>query len=130
MANSATNKFLTTALLGIVFISQISFVFCDLAPNEEEDEELKPVQKTIDDTITTAEPHTISSLGFIHAFIASFSVIIVSEIGDKTFFIAAIMSMVRKQVGDPSSISNQCFRLVFRNIHGLRFSLVRFPHLL
>lgn len=32
-------------------------------------------------------------LGFVHAFLASFSVILVSEIGDKTFFIAAIMSM-------------------------------------
>lgn len=33
------------------------------------------------------------SVGFVHAFISSFSVIIVSEIGDKTFFIAAIMAM-------------------------------------
>jgi uncharacterized membrane protein len=31
--------------------------------------------------------------GFIHAFVASLSVIIVSELGDKTFFIAAIMAM-------------------------------------
>ena len=30
---------------------------------------------------------------FAHAFIASWAVIIVSEIGDKTFFIAAIMAM-------------------------------------
>ncbi|KAL3267400.1 hypothetical protein HHI36_011529 [Cryptolaemus montrouzieri] len=35
----------------------------------------------------------IENLGFIHAFLASFSVILVSEIGDKTFFIAAIMAM-------------------------------------
>lgn len=35
----------------------------------------------------------VTSLGFIHAFIASFSVIVVSELGDKTFFIAAIMAM-------------------------------------
>lgn len=34
-----------------------------------------------------------TNLGFIHAFVASFSVIIVSELGDKTFFIAAIMAM-------------------------------------
>jgi len=33
------------------------------------------------------------TLGFVHAFVASFSMIIVSEIGDKTFFIAAIMAM-------------------------------------
>lgn len=33
------------------------------------------------------------SLGFVHAFAAALSVILVSEIGDKTFFIAAIMAM-------------------------------------
>lgn len=32
-------------------------------------------------------------LGFIHGFVAAISVIIVSELGDKTFFIAAIMAM-------------------------------------
>lgn len=37
-------------------------------------------------TITT-------NFSFIHAFFASLSVIVVSEIGDKTFFIAAIMAM-------------------------------------
>lgn len=35
----------------------------------------------------------IVDLGFIHAFVASLSVIVVSELGDKTFFISAIMSM-------------------------------------
>jgi putative Ca2+/H+ antiporter (TMEM165/GDT1 family) len=34
-----------------------------------------------------------ANYGFIHAFIASISVIVVSELGDKTFFIAAIMAM-------------------------------------
>ncbi|CAF1081518.1 unnamed protein product [Adineta steineri] len=34
-----------------------------------------------------------ANFGFIHAFIASLSVIVVSELGDKTFFIAAIMAM-------------------------------------
>lgn len=33
------------------------------------------------------------NIAFIHAFIASLSVIVVSELGDKTFFIAAIMAM-------------------------------------
>lgn len=32
-------------------------------------------------------------LGFLHALLASLSVIVVSELGDKTFFIAAIMAM-------------------------------------
>jgi len=36
---------------------------------------------------------SVVSLGFVHAFVASLSVIIVSELGDKTFFIAAIMAM-------------------------------------
>jgi len=34
-----------------------------------------------------------SRLGFIHGFLASIYVIIISELGDKTFFIAAIMSI-------------------------------------
>ena len=37
-------------------------------------------------------------LGFIHAFLASLSVIIVSELGDKTFFIAAILAMRNPRV--------------------------------
>lgn len=39
------------------------------------------------------EDSLVKSYGFMHAFVASISVIIVSEIGDKTFFIAAIMAM-------------------------------------
>ena len=35
---------------------------------------------------------------FVHGFIASLSMIIVSELGDKTFFIAAIMSMRHSRV--------------------------------
>jgi len=35
---------------------------------------------------------------FLHGFIASLSMIIVSEIGDKTFFIAAIMAMRHSRV--------------------------------
>ncbi|KAI5732601.1 hypothetical protein M8J76_009602 [Diaphorina citri] len=37
-------------------------------------------------------------LGFIHAFVAALSVIVVSELGDKTFFIAAIMAMRHPRV--------------------------------
>jgi len=37
-------------------------------------------------------------LGFVHAFLASLSVIIVSELGDKTFFIAAILAMRNPRV--------------------------------
>ncbi|PAA64985.1 hypothetical protein BOX15_Mlig031712g4 [Macrostomum lignano] len=44
------------------------------------------------DSSATVES-SASRFGFIHAFVASLSVIIVSELGDKTFFIAAIMAM-------------------------------------
>lgn len=44
-------------------------------------------------TSATGSPSSSSSLGFVHAFVASLSMIIVSELGDKTFFIAAIMAM-------------------------------------
>lgn len=40
----------------------------------------------------------MNDLGFAHAFVASLSVIIVSELGDKTFFIAAIMAMRHSRV--------------------------------
>ncbi|KAM9385976.1 putative divalent cation/proton antiporter TMEM165 [Pholidichthys leucotaenia] len=43
--------------------------------------------------VVSEDATTKGNLGFIHAFAASISVIIVSELGDKTFFIAAIMAM-------------------------------------
>lgn len=107
-------KFLTPALIGIVLLSQFYCVVADLAPNEDEEDDVKvPELKRIDETDSpqpTAPTGAPSNLGFIHAFIASFSVIIVSEIGDKTFFIAAIMSMVSQychipyQLNDPLCI--------------------------
>ncbi len=42
---------------------------------------------------TSVKPARPKDLGFLHAFAASISVIIVSELGDKTFFIAAILAM-------------------------------------
>ncbi|KAK2577490.1 hypothetical protein KPH14_003587 [Odynerus spinipes] len=50
-------------------------------------------------TATSVKPEELTltqpegSLGLLHAFVASLSVIVVSELGDKTFFIAAIMAM-------------------------------------
>jgi hypothetical protein len=38
-----------------------------------------------------------SATGFTHAFVATLSVIVVSELGDKTFFIAAIMAMTHSR---------------------------------
>lgn len=43
--------------------------------------------------LSTEDASPSEGIGFIHAFAAAISVIIVSEIGDKTFFIAAIMAM-------------------------------------
>ncbi|KAL5291751.1 TMEM165.2 family protein [Megaselia abdita] len=40
----------------------------------------------------------VTDVTFLHAFVASISVILVSEIGDKTFFIAAIMSMTNPRL--------------------------------
>ena len=40
-----------------------------------------------------AHPNQDQNSGFFSAFIASFLLILGSEVGDKTFFIAAIMSM-------------------------------------
>uniref|UniRef100_A0A1B6DTS7 GDT1 family protein n=1 Tax=Clastoptera arizonana TaxID=38151 RepID=A0A1B6DTS7_9HEMI len=56
-------------------------------------------KEPVDDSILQVQPTTMFELeesalkDFLHGFIATFSVIIVSEIGDKTFFIAAIMAM-------------------------------------
>lgn len=86
MANTRPSKFLTLVLLAIVFVSQIGIIFGDLAPREDEDEDVKPPTdlKKPDELMTTLEPPKPgSNLGFIHAFIASFSVILVSEIGGK-----------------------------------------------
>lgn len=48
-------------------------------------------QSENDDAKATIPPG--GNLGFVHAFVAAISVIVVSELGDKTFFIAAIMAM-------------------------------------
>jgi hypothetical protein len=48
-------------------------------------------------------------LGFIHAFVASVSVIVVSELGDNTFFIAAIMAMQHSRLVVFAGAILQCF---------------------
>jgi putative Ca2+/H+ antiporter (TMEM165/GDT1 family) len=50
-------------------------------------------QSDINHLLQDADEFADSTLSFWHAFVASISVILVSEIGDKTFFIAAIMAM-------------------------------------
>ncbi|WAR00642.1 TM165-like protein [Mya arenaria] len=46
-----------------------------------------------EESLVSYMKYKISHSEFLHGFIASLSMIIVSEIGDKTFFIAAIMAM-------------------------------------
>lgn len=68
------------------------------------------------------DPATQTNLGFIHAFVAAISVIIVSELGDKTFFIAAIMAMRYNRLtvlagamlalGLMTCLSGECFFLL------------------
>jgi len=55
---------------------------------------------------------------FLHGFIASLSMIIVSEIGDKTFFIAAIMAMRHSRV---TVLAGALGALVFMTILSGRF---------
>ncbi|KAG1714424.1 Transmembrane protein 165 [Nymphon striatum] len=57
---------------------------------------IKPNENMDMDTVSTTDK--AMNLGFIHAFLASLSVIIVSELGDKTFFIAAIMAMKHSRI--------------------------------
>lgn len=84
------NKLLTISLILLLIVTEIR---ADLAPKEDDDTG-ESMQQNPSEDHNNAVPPSTNNLGFIHAFIASFSVIIVSEIGDKTFFIACIMSMV------------------------------------
>ncbi|CAF3100063.1 unnamed protein product [Rotaria socialis] len=63
-------------------------LFVNKEDSKERSNELDHWHDKISETIKNS-----ANFGFIHAFIASISVIIVSELGDKTFFIAAIMAM-------------------------------------
>ena len=49
-------------------------------------------------TMDTDYLNIFHQAGFLHAFVASLSVIIVSELGDKTFFIAAILAMKNSRI--------------------------------
>lgn len=70
---------------------------------------LQPINNEINDkpnNVAVAEENPesptattkVADVSFLHAFIASISVILVSELGDKTFFIAAIMSMTNPRL--------------------------------
>ncbi|XP_025424193.1 transmembrane protein 165 isoform X1 [Sipha flava] len=88
--------FIKTTVLCILVITTI----VHSVPGDE-DVGLPPtIVPTVDDSLSplqTPKPPVVS-LGFVHAFVASLSVIIVSELGDKTFFIAAIMAMRHSRI--------------------------------
>jgi len=85
--------------LAVVFFSSLlaffSLVIAEREPAEpassgetkSEDKSLSPAEELAE------QGSSISDDNFLHGFLASLSVIIVSELGDKTFFIAAILAM-------------------------------------
>lgn len=89
-----TCKSVIVALVAIIFAIQYTCA----RPLEVQDHHGEPSGKS--DTEKDEAEHIIKSYAsegksdkFGHAFVSSFSVMIVSELGDKTFFIAAIMAM-------------------------------------
>ncbi|KAH1027015.1 hypothetical protein HUJ05_000590 [Dendroctonus ponderosae] len=71
------------------FLMCLYFSKCEVEPNNPQDEPtVAPSDHKESKNIIN-----VKDVGFLHGFVASLSVILVSEIGDKTFFIAAIMAM-------------------------------------
>ncbi|VEN41661.1 unnamed protein product [Callosobruchus maculatus] len=71
----------------LVCLTFFTLITAELEPKEDE---AKPSEVSPNSTPGTK---IVENVSFLHAFVASLSVILVSEIGDKTFFIAAIMAM-------------------------------------
>lgn len=88
-----------TILVTIVFIVSSCLVLECLSDATEDvsesskEHDTKNKESSDEDSIIHGLKKRKGNVGFLHAFIASLSVIIVSELGDKTFFIAAIMAM-------------------------------------
>lgn len=83
-------------LLSLIFL--FSPILCDIEPADpassaETGVKDGGVKSLSPEEILASRGTAISDNSFFHGFIASLSVIIVSELGDKTFFIAAIMAM-------------------------------------
>jgi len=103
------NKYQTFVFCFLIIICERSFtVRCDDSAsfenyeiiynaNDSDYSTFQPEASNTTDSLDTTQPGSFFSnlleLGFVQAFIASLSVILVSELGDKTFFIAAIMAM-------------------------------------
>ncbi|XP_034937777.1 transmembrane protein 165 [Chelonus insularis] len=89
----ANNLFINIMTTLICFYYYGTLVLAETFPEEKLAEKSDLTGTTM--VYQDPEPTIIktSNLGFLHAFVASLSVIVVSELGDKTFFIAAIMAM-------------------------------------
>ncbi|RXG73530.1 Transmembrane protein [Armadillidium vulgare] len=74
------------------FVDDTGFAAVDIKQNVKR-EDAPPSSKLISSDGILGQFSNSTNLDFTHAFVASLTVIIVSEIGDKTFFIAAIMAM-------------------------------------
>ncbi|CAG9860779.1 unnamed protein product [Phyllotreta striolata] len=72
----------------VLIFTNILVILADSEPKEDDEKELLSATMTAPDSTAN-----MKNVGFLHGFVASLSVILVSEIGDKTFFIAAIMAM-------------------------------------
>lgn len=85
-------------VLSFLIIALLALQTCaDKEPHEDSKEDISIEHgKSSKEIKGTVAP--MNDLGFAHAFLASLSVIIVSELGDKTFFIAAIMAMRHSRV--------------------------------
>jgi len=72
--------------LFLMLCAMLLYANAEIFPVETEDKSAAP-------EMVNLEKEATAHLGFIQAFVGALSVIVVSELGDKTFFIAAIMAM-------------------------------------
>ncbi|XP_001945318.2 LOW QUALITY PROTEIN: transmembrane protein 165 [Acyrthosiphon pisum] len=87
--------------VSVLCVVLIATAIASSLPVDENEDLLPTLVPDIGDSLTSEQTtkHTPTvSLGLVHAFVASLSVIIVSELGDKTFFIAAIMAMRHSRI--------------------------------
>jgi len=85
----------------VTFVVIIATAMASSLPVDENDSLLPSMPPDAGDSLTfdqTTKHTPTVSLGLVHAFVASLSVIVVSELGDKTFFIAAIMAMRHSRI--------------------------------
>ncbi|KAJ6638952.1 Transmembrane protein [Pseudolycoriella hygida] len=84
------------SVFALILLNQLYHgAYADIEPQPNYDDATSPTlsDKSHASTTDNKSSSYVPDLGFIHAFVASISVILVSELGDKTFFIAAIMAM-------------------------------------